>query len=65
VPAPARREGEEIVAIGIGGVNQKRLADMVQAVVTAFDLKTTPNPEAFFTSTFLPPQADRMVFPKK
>lgn len=38
---------------------------MVQAVVTAFDLKTTPNPEAFFTSTFLPPQADRMVFPKK
>jgi NitT/TauT family transport system substrate-binding protein len=49
---------------GIGAVNKLRLEDTVAQVVTAFGLKTTPNTDTIFNSSFLPPAGERQVFRK-
>jgi NitT/TauT family transport system substrate-binding protein len=49
---------------GIGAVNKLRLEDTVAQVVTAFGLKTTPNTDIIFNSSFLPPSGERQVFRK-
>ena len=51
-------------ADGLGGVNPARLADMVTQVSSAFDLKNPVKAETIFNAAFLPPKAERMVFPK-
>jgi NitT/TauT family transport system substrate-binding protein len=47
---------------GIGAVNKLRLEDTVAQVVSAFGLKTTPNTDLIFNSSFLPSPAERQVF---
>jgi len=49
---------------GIGAVSKLRLEDTVAQVVAAFDLKTTPNTDTIFNSSFLPPSGERQVFRK-
>jgi NitT/TauT family transport system substrate-binding protein len=49
---------------GIGAVNKLKLEDTVTQVVTAFGLKTTPNTDTIFNSSFLPSSAERQVFRK-
>ncbi len=49
---------------GIGAVNKLRLEETVAQVVSAFGLKTTPDTDAIFNSTFLPSPAERRVFTK-
>lgn len=49
---------------GLGAVTAPRLADMVNQVSSAFEVKNPVKPEAIFNSTYMPPQSDRMVFPK-
>jgi NitT/TauT family transport system substrate-binding protein len=51
-------------ASGIGAVNKLRLEDTVAQVVSAFGLKTTPNTDLIFNSSFLPSAAERQVFRK-
>jgi NitT/TauT family transport system substrate-binding protein len=51
-------------AAGIGGTTPQRLGDMVSQVSAAFELKSPVKPEQVWNGTFLPPTADRMVFPK-
>ena len=51
-------------ADGIGDVRPQRLADMVTQVSAAFELKNVVKPEQVWNGGFLPPKADRMVFPK-
>ncbi|MGE5791522.1 MAG: ABC transporter substrate-binding protein, partial [Bacteroidota bacterium] len=51
-------------ASGIGAVNKLRLEDTVAQVVSAFGLKTTPNTDLIFNSSFLPSSAERQVFTK-
>jgi NitT/TauT family transport system substrate-binding protein len=52
----------EFKSNGIGGVNKIKLEDTVNQVVSAFGLKTTPNTEAIFNSSFLPSRSERQVF---
>jgi NitT/TauT family transport system substrate-binding protein len=51
-------------ADGLGGVQPARFADTVAQVSAAFEVKNPVKPEAVFNGSLLPPQADRMVFPK-
>jgi len=51
-------------ADGIGGVQPARFADTVTQVTSAFEVKNAVKPEAVFNDGYLPPKADRMVFPK-
>jgi NitT/TauT family transport system substrate-binding protein len=54
----------EFKSNGIGAVNKLKLEDTVAQVVAAFNLKTTPNPDAIFNSSFLPSRAERQIFSK-
>ncbi|MEO8537290.1 MAG: hypothetical protein ABI533_07170 [Betaproteobacteria bacterium] len=58
VATPAAR------ADGLGGVQPARFAETVAQVTSAFDVKNPVKPESVFNASFLPPKADRMVFPK-
>ena len=49
---------------GIGAINKLRFEETVAAVVSAFNLKVTPNTDNLFNSSFLPSRAERQVFPK-
>jgi NitT/TauT family transport system substrate-binding protein len=49
---------------GIGAVNKLKLEETVAQVVSAFGLKTTPNTDTIFNSSFLPSPAERQVFRK-
>jgi NitT/TauT family transport system substrate-binding protein len=51
-------------ADGIGGVQPARFADTVSQVTAAFEVKNPVKPEAVFDASYLPPKADRMIFPK-
>lgn len=46
---------------GIGAVNKLRLENQVDDVVKAFALKTTPNPDEIFNSSFLPERSLRRL----
>ncbi|HKC42380.1 MAG TPA: ABC transporter substrate-binding protein [Burkholderiales bacterium] len=54
----------EFKSSGIGAVSKLRLEDTVAQVVEAFNLKTTPNTDTIFNSTFLPSRGERQVFAK-
>lgn len=56
---------DEARANGAGGVDEQRLRDAIQLVADAYDLPTVPEPERVFTSRFLPPQEERMIFPER
>jgi NitT/TauT family transport system substrate-binding protein len=58
IATPAFKSG------GIGAVNKLKLEDTVTQVVTAFGLKTTPNVDTIFNSSFLPSPSERQVFRK-
>ena len=45
-------------------MNKLKLEDTVAQVVAAFGLKTTPNTDLIFNSSFLPSPAERQVFRK-
>jgi len=49
---------------GIGAINKLRFEDTVTQVVSAFGLKTTPNVDNLFNSSFLPSRSERQVFAK-
>ena len=54
----------EAKAAGVGDVTAARLNDMVTQVSSAFELKSPVKAEAVFSSAYLPPKAERMVFSK-
>ncbi|MGQ4879155.1 ABC transporter substrate-binding protein [Billgrantia sp. LNSP4103-1] len=56
---------EEARANGAGAVDEQRLANAIQLVADAYDLPSVPEPERVFTSRFLPPQEERMIFPER
>jgi NitT/TauT family transport system substrate-binding protein len=49
---------------GIGAVSKLKLEETVAQVVSAFGLKTTPNTDLIFNSSFLPSPSERQVFRK-
>jgi NitT/TauT family transport system substrate-binding protein len=51
-------------ANGIGAVDKTRIDEMVRQIVAAFDLKQTPNPDAMFNTSFMPPKSERRIFGK-
>lgn len=53
---------ESAKANGIGAVDEKRLARAIDEAVQAFNLPSTPAPEAIFDSSFLPEKEQRMIF---
>lgn len=46
---------------GLSVVQPDRMKRMIDSVVDAYGLKTTPKPEDIYTEKFLPPLAERMV----
>jgi NitT/TauT family transport system substrate-binding protein len=54
----------EFKSNGIGAVNKVKLEETVAQVVAAFDLKTSPNPDTIFNSSFLPSRGERQIFSK-
>ncbi len=54
----------EAKADGLGDVKPARMNDMVTQVSAAFDLKNPVKADAIYSGAYLPPRADRMVFPK-
>ena len=52
----------EFKSNGIGAVNKIKLEETVTQVVSAFDLKTTPNVDGLFNSSFLPSRGERQIF---
>jgi len=51
-------------ADGVGGATKPRMEEMVTQVSSAFELKNPVAADKVWNPSFLPPQADRMVFPK-
>ncbi|MEJ7669026.1 MAG: ABC transporter substrate-binding protein [Casimicrobiaceae bacterium] len=51
-------------AAGVGGATKARMEEMVTQVSSAFELKSPVTADKVWNAAFLPPQADRMVFPK-
>ncbi len=51
-------------ADGVGGATKQRMEEMVTQVSSAFELKSPVAADKVWNASFLPPQADRMVFPK-
>ena len=51
-------------ADGVGGATKPRMEEMVTQVSSAFELKSPVAADKVWNPSFLPPQADRMVFPK-
>jgi NitT/TauT family transport system substrate-binding protein len=49
---------------GIGAIDPKRFGETVSAVVSAYQLKSFPNPVALFNDGYLPEKSARMVFSK-
>jgi NitT/TauT family transport system substrate-binding protein len=45
----------------LGQINKLRLEAQVEEIVAAFGLKTSPNPDQIFNSSFLPDRADRRL----
>ncbi|MDI5984782.1 ABC transporter substrate-binding protein [Halomonas sp. M4R5S39] len=54
---------EDARANGAGAVDDERLANAIQLVADAYGLASIPEPEQVFTSRFLPPREERMIFP--
>ncbi len=54
----------EAKANGVGGASKARMEDMMTQVSSAFELKTPVAADKVWNESFLPSQADRMVFPK-
>lgn len=53
----------EVRENGVGGVDDERLAEAIQLVADAYDLTSIPSPDQVFSSNYLPPQEERMLFP--
>lgn len=51
---------ERTRANGLGAVSKLALENQVEYVTEAFKLKSKPNPDLIFNSSFLPPRAERM-----
>lgn len=56
---------EDARANGAGAVDERRLENAIQLVADAYDLPSVPEPEQVFTSRFLPPREERMIFPER
>lgn len=53
---------EDARANGAGAVDEERLHNAIQLVADAYDLPSVPDAERVFTSRFLPPRDERMIF---
>ncbi|MCE9682887.1 ABC transporter substrate-binding protein [Halomonas alkalisoli] len=53
---------EDARANGAGAVDEERLRNAIQLVADAYDLPSVPDAERVFTSRFLPPRDERMIF---
>ena len=51
----------ETAALGIGDVNEQRMAQSVDTIVTAFELPRAPTVTDVFSRLFLPPKAERVM----
>jgi NitT/TauT family transport system substrate-binding protein len=51
----------ETEKLGLGDLDDKRLAAAIKTVSNAYDLKTVPDVRAVFVRDFLPPKADRDI----
>lgn len=47
---------------GVGGVDEERLIQAIQLVADAYDLPSVPSPDQVFSSRYLPPTEERMLF---
>ncbi|MGE6605570.1 ABC transporter substrate-binding protein [Halomonas sp. NPDC076908] len=47
---------------GVGGVDEERLIEAIQLVADAYDLPSVPSPDQVFSSRYLPPTEERMLF---
>jgi NitT/TauT family transport system substrate-binding protein len=56
---------DEVAKLGIGDLNDARLAAAIKTVSEAYALPRTPASGDVFTREFLPPKADRMLPPSK
>lgn len=52
---------DHVKANGIGDVDEARLRSAIAQLAIAYDLKSTPEPDAVWTSEFLPPAESRML----
>jgi NitT/TauT family transport system substrate-binding protein len=50
-----------VLKSGIGDVDAARLKNSIAQLALAYGLKSTPEPEAVWTSKFLPPAGERML----
>lgn len=51
----------EASEIGLGDVNEGRMARAISQIVDSYELTRTPTPAEVFNRNFLPPKSDRMV----
>ena len=51
----------EAAELGLGDVNDARMARSVTQIVESYELTRSPAPAEIFNRSFLPPKADRMV----
>lgn len=51
----------EVMRVGMGDVDDARLATNIDIIATTYALANKPAPGAVFDRTFLPPQAERML----
>jgi NitT/TauT family transport system substrate-binding protein len=51
-------------ANGLGTVEKSRLVEMTKQIADAFDIKQMPSADSLFNTSFMPPKADRQIFPK-
>ncbi|WP_299394254.1 ABC transporter substrate-binding protein [Pelagibius sp.] len=54
---------DHVKANGIGDVDEARLRNSIAQLAIAYDLSSTPEPAAVWTSEFLPPAGERMLAP--
>ncbi|MGP1397501.1 MAG: ABC transporter substrate-binding protein [Inquilinaceae bacterium] len=50
-----------VIENGIGGVDEARLRNSIDQLAIAYGLSAVPEPDAIWTSEFLPPKEDRML----
>ncbi|HMK81014.1 MAG TPA: ABC transporter substrate-binding protein [Xanthobacteraceae bacterium] len=51
----------EAAELGVGDVNDARLADSIATIVTAYELPKSPAAAAVFSRAYLPPKAERVL----
>ncbi len=50
----------ELAEVGLGNINENRMREAIDIVVSAYDLEHTPELETVFNTDFLPPEEERI-----